>query len=205
MTEDEIIAFAAGLPGVTVETASAGSGAPEVAWGDSLVYYDPPGAEPEPPDRRWPFATLVIHDYAGFDESSRLDRDGVFRVNVNVGKSRFEELVGYPPSQHAERRGDHDYTELDVLLPHPEYGQQAPEVDGPVQVALTWFCPDADAAFERAVEAGAIVVAPPSDAFHGDRTATVRCPFGHRWIIATHVRDVPLEEQQRAFREMVGA
>ena len=77
MTEDEIIAFAAGLPGVTVETASAGSGAPEVAWGDSFVYYDPPGAEPEPPDRRWPFATLVIHDYAGFDESSRLDRDGV--------------------------------------------------------------------------------------------------------------------------------
>ena len=125
MTEDEIIAFAAGLPGVTVETASAGSGAPEVAWGDSFVYYDPPGAEPEPPDHRWPFATLVVHDYAGFDESSRLDRDGVFRVNVNVGKSRFEELVGYPPSQHAERRGAHDYTELDVLLPQPEYGQQA--------------------------------------------------------------------------------
>ena len=125
MTEDEIIAFAASLPGVTVETASAESGAPEAAWGDSFVYYDPPGAEPEPPERRWPFATLVVHDYAGFDQSSRLDREGVFRVNVNVGKGRFEELVGYPPSQHAERRGDHDYTELDVLLPHPEYGQQA--------------------------------------------------------------------------------
>lgn len=67
----------------------------------------------------------MVHDYTGFDESSRLDRDGVFRVNVNVGKGRFEELVGYPPSQHAERRGEHDYAELDVLLPHPEYGQQA--------------------------------------------------------------------------------
>lgn len=86
----------------------------------------------------------------------------------------------------------------------PEYQQQAPEVDGPVQVALTWFCADADAAFARAVGAGAIAVAPPSDAFHGDRTATVRCPFGHRWILATHVRDVPHEEQQQAFREMVG-
>ena len=125
MTEDEIIAFAAGLPGVTVETASAGSGAPEVAWGDSFVYYDPPGAEPEPPDRRWPFATLVVHDYAGFDEASRLDREGVFRVNVNVGKRRFEELVGYPPSEHVARRDDHDYAELDRVLPHPEYGQQA--------------------------------------------------------------------------------
>jgi hypothetical protein len=125
VTEDEIIAFAAGLPGVTVETASAGSGAPEVAWGDSFVYVDPPGAEPEPPDRRWPFATLVVHDYAGFDEASRLDREGVFRVNVNVGKRRFEELVRYPPSEHVGRRDDHDYAELDRVLPHPEYGQQA--------------------------------------------------------------------------------
>lgn len=124
MIEDEIIAFAAGLPGVTVETASAGSGAPEVAWGDSFVYHDPPGTEPEPSDHRWPFATLVVHDYAGFDESSQLDRDGVFRVNVNVGKHRFEELVGYPPSQHPSRRGDHDYAALDVLLPHPEYSRQ---------------------------------------------------------------------------------
>ncbi len=119
MTEDEIIAFASALPDVAVETASAESGAPEAAWGDSFVYVDPPGAEPEPPERRWPFATLVVHDYAGFDESSRLDREGVFRVNVNVGRSRFEELVGYSPSQHAERRRDHDYTELDVLAPPP--------------------------------------------------------------------------------------
>lgn len=124
MTEDEIVAFAAALPDVTVETASAESGAPEAAWGDSFVY-DDPGPDPMPPDRRWPFATVVVHDYAGFDESSRLDREGAFRVNVNVDKRRFEELVGYPPSRHPEHRGDHDYAEPDVLLPHPQYGQQA--------------------------------------------------------------------------------
>ena len=125
MTEDEILAFARGLDGVTVETADAASGAPKVAWGDSFVYYDAPDTEPEPPDRRWPFATLVVHDYAGFDESSNLNRDGVFRVNVNVGKRRFEELLGYPPSRHAEHRAEHDYAASDTLLPHPEYGQQA--------------------------------------------------------------------------------
>jgi hypothetical protein len=125
MTEDEILAFAGALEGVTVETASADSGAPEVAWGDSFVYYDAPGADPEPPNRRWPFATLVVHDYSGFDESSRLDRDGVFRVNVNVGKRRFEELVGYPPSRHDDHRVEHDFAALDTLLPHPAYGQQA--------------------------------------------------------------------------------
>lgn len=120
-----MVAFARELDGVTVETASAESGAPEAAWGDSFVYFDAPDSDPEPPDRRWPFATLVVHDYVGFDETSHLDRDGVFRVNLNVGRNRFEELVGYPPSQHAQRRGDHDYARLDTLLPHPEYGQQA--------------------------------------------------------------------------------
>ena len=125
MTEDEVIAFARSLPGVTVETASAESGAPEAAWGDSFVYHDVPGADPEPPDRRWPFATLVVHDYAGFDEASQLNRDGVFRVNVNVGRDRFEELVGYPPARHGEHRDDHDYSMLDTVLPHPVYGQQA--------------------------------------------------------------------------------
>ena len=46
MTEAEIKEFAAGLPGVSVETASAASGAPEAAWGDSFIYFDGAGASP---------------------------------------------------------------------------------------------------------------------------------------------------------------
>lgn len=125
MTEDEILAFTGGLPGVTVVTASEATGAPEVAWGDSFIYYDPPGTEPETADRRFPFATVVVKDYPGFDEASHLNRDGVFRVNVNVGKSRFQDLVGYPPSQHGDRRDAPDYAALDFVVPHPAYGQQA--------------------------------------------------------------------------------
>lgn len=41
MTEDEIITFAERLPGVDVLTASATTGAPEIAWGDSFFYYNP--------------------------------------------------------------------------------------------------------------------------------------------------------------------
>jgi hypothetical protein len=79
VTQDEIIQFAAALPGVAVETASQASGAPEVAWGDSFIYYDQPGQD-TPPDRRFPFATIVIKDYPGWDEFSDLSRDGVFRL-----------------------------------------------------------------------------------------------------------------------------
>jgi hypothetical protein len=57
MTQDEIIAFVTGLPGVVVVTASEATGAPEVAWGDSFFICDPDGDSPT--DRRMPFATIV--------------------------------------------------------------------------------------------------------------------------------------------------
>jgi hypothetical protein len=124
VTQDEIIQFAAALPGVDVETASQASGAPQVAWGDSFIFYDHPGQD-TPPDRRFPFATIVIKDYPGWDEFSDLSRDGVFRLNVNVGRGRFQDLIGYPPAQFASHQAAPDYRALDTVLPHPAYGQQA--------------------------------------------------------------------------------
>ncbi len=123
MTEDEIIQFVAGLPGVDAMTASEADGAPEVAWGDSFFFYDPD--RDIPADRRFPFATIVTKDYGGFDEASNLNREGVFRLNVNVGRDRFKELIGYPPAEHAGHQVEFDYAALDTVLPHPVYGQQA--------------------------------------------------------------------------------
>lgn len=51
-------------------------------------------------------------------------------------------------------------------------------------VTLHLYVPDADAAFDKAVAAGATPVMPPADMFWGDRYAVVEDPFGHRWSIA---------------------
>jgi PhnB protein len=83
------------------------------------------------------------------------------------------------------------------------YGLVAPDPDAPVQVALTLSVPDVDAAYARAVEAGATSMSEPADQFHGDRTAAVRCPYGHKWIFQTHLRDVTPQEQQRLLTEMM--
>lgn len=119
---DEVLDRARALPGVVVETVEAGSDAPPSAWGDSFITYDPDGTA----DRsRWqPFATVVASDYPGFDESSQLDRPGVFRVNVAAGREAFAELLGYPPAAAAERAGEHDSAAADVWLPHPVYAAQ---------------------------------------------------------------------------------
>lgn len=118
--QSAVIAHAASLPGAVAETASASTGAPEIAWGDTFVYFDPDGTS----DRRMPFATIVIKDYPGFDTASRLDRPGVYRVNVGVGRELFEELVGYPPAAFAEHAADIDFAAFDVVVPHPIYAAQ---------------------------------------------------------------------------------
>ena len=67
-------------------------------------------------------------------------------------------------------------------------------------VSLYLYVENADAAFERAVAAGSTVVMPLADMFWGDRWGFVEDPFGHRWHIASHVRDVEPEEMQRAMQ-----
>ena len=67
----------------------------------------------------------------------------------------------------------------------------------PIQVPLLVYVPDADAAYERALKAGATSVREPMDAFYGDRTAGVKDAFGNTWWIATHTEDVSREEIER--------
>ena len=122
MTEDEVVELMSTLPGVAVVTATQESGAPEIAWGDTFVFYDPTGTDAAA--QRFPFATIVTKDYTGFDMASNLDRPGVFRVNVAVGSRRFAELFGYPPGAHGDHETEHDYAALDRLVPHPVYASQ---------------------------------------------------------------------------------
>lgn len=123
MTEEELIALAEELPGVVVQTASEEGGAPEVAWGDRFFFYDPSGNTPE--SQRMPFATIVTSDYPGWDEYSDLDRPGVFRLNLSVGREAYTQLLGHSPAEFAAHASDFDYTALDRLLPHPVYGVQS--------------------------------------------------------------------------------
>ena len=69
-----------------------------------------------------PFATIVIKDYVGFDIASQLDRGGLFRLNIEVGKQKFEELFGFAPKALDAHRDAFDFTALDRLFPHPLYG-----------------------------------------------------------------------------------
>jgi PhnB protein len=80
---------------------------------------------------------------------------------------------------------------------HPEIGARSPEHYGGSPVSLVVYVPDCDAVYKNALAAGATSEREPVDQFYGDRMAGVKDPFGYRWHIATHIKDVSVEEMQR--------
>jgi uncharacterized glyoxalase superfamily protein PhnB len=86
---------------------------------------------------------------------------------------------------------------------YPEHGISGPRVLGGTTFSLHLHVGDVDAAFERAVQAGATVVRPLQNQFYGERSGTVRDPFGHEWLLGGHIEDVTPEEMQRRYTELM--
>lgn len=84
-------------------------------------------------------------------------------------------------------------------------GPPSPGTLGGTAVTLMVYVEDADAAFDRAVAAGATALEPVQDRFYGDRSGQFEDPFGHRWTVATHVEDVPPDEMARRAQAEAGA
>lgn len=84
----------------------------------------------------------------------------------------------------------------------PDMGSISPKTVGGTPVTIMVYVDDVDAAFKRALQAGAKELRPLENQFYGDRTAQFEDPFGHHWNISTHVEDVSPEEMQRRMAEM---
>ncbi len=86
----------------------------------------------------------------------------------------------------------------------PEMGIVSPETIGGTAVVLNLETGDVDVLWQRAVAAGAVVRHELADQFWGDRQGQIEDPFGHRWNLAQHVRDVPRDEIVRAAAAIFG-
>lgn len=81
----------------------------------------------------------------------------------------------------------------------PEHEIRGPQSIGGTSVAIHLHVDDADAVVERAVAAGAELVRPPTDQFYGERSATLRDPFGHEWLVGHEIEKVSPAEMQRRY------
>jgi hypothetical protein len=111
--QETIIQYVADtFAGVDIARPTEGPGA-----GDTFFIYDP--RHDLEPQRQVPFATIVTRDYGDFDKSSKLDRPGVFRLNIGVSRETFRQRLG-----DASATTEYDFAILDRLMPHPVYGRQ---------------------------------------------------------------------------------
>jgi uncharacterized glyoxalase superfamily protein PhnB len=82
---------------------------------------------------------------------------------------------------------------------YPEYGILGPQTPGASGCMIHLHVDNADALADHAIAAGATLIRPATDQFYGERSCTIRDPFGHEWILGHNIEQVSPEEMQRRF------
>jgi PhnB protein len=128
-------------------------------------------------------AYLTVHDAAeaiefyqaafGATEVLRLDGPGGQIAHAEI------DIAGHP---------------VMICDPLPWFSTKPPTVLGGTSASVLVYVADVDDAVRRAVDAGATLRSEPKDMFWGDRLGEVFDPFGHSWLLATHVEDLAPEE-----------
>ena len=128
-------------------------------------------------------AYLTVHDAAeaiefyqsafGATEMMRLDGPGGRIAHAEI------EIAGQP---------------VMICDPLPWFSTKPPTVLGGTSASVLVYVDDVDDAVRRAVDAGATLRSEPKDMFWGDRLGEVFDPYGHSWLLATHVEDLAPEE-----------
>jgi PhnB protein len=129
---------------------------------------------------------FTVHDCANAIEFYRevLGAELVMRLNAPDGTVVHAEMaLGDSRFQLADTQG--------------APGVLGPPADGN-DFTMTFWTADVDRTCAKAVDNGATVMVAPEDSLSGDRRAVVRCPFGVRWCIARHDKDVSVEKIQAA-------
>ncbi len=80
-------------------------------------------------------------------------------------------------------------------------GVVAPATLNGTTTSFMIYVKDVDAAFARALAAGATQTVPVQDMFYGDRMGCLKDPFGHAWMLSTHIEDVPPKEMAKRSKE----
>ena len=83
-----------------------------------------------------------------------------------------------------------------------QMGYRSPVAYGGSPVSIMIYVQDVDAIFNQAIAAGGEIQKPLQNQFYGDRSGTLKDPFGHIWHVATHVEDVSPEERQKRMAAM---
>ena len=140
---------------------------------------------------------MKVHELFAYLRVRGADRAIPFYEQAFGAKEKFRLVDPGGRIGHVEL--DFGGTTLMLSEEFPEYGCLGPESVGGSSMSIHLHVDDADEVIRRAVEAGATVVRAAQDHFYGERSGTIRDPFGHEWNIGHHIEDVTPEEMQRRY------
>jgi PhnB protein len=118
----------------------------------------------------------------------------LFRMNGPDGK------VG-----HAELKIGNSHIMLADENPSMGEGHASAATVGGTPVSLYVYLPDVDRVVEKAKAEGAKILKPVEDQFYGDRNGFLQDPFGHLWMVATHIEDVGPKEMEERMKKVRAA
>ena len=90
-----------------------------------------------------------------------------------------------------------------IMMNDEVMGSRSAQTLGGCPISFYLYFDDADAAFKKAIAAGGKEIYPVTDMFWGDRMGTVEDPFGYKWTIAQHVKDVTPEDMKKGQEEFM--
>lgn len=141
---------------------------------------------------------LVVHDAGGAADFYRraFGAEEVYRSRQPWGEGFHIHLrIANSIVIVSDANGPRDPSSIDA-----HFRIDSPQALGGTTALFQFFWPDADAAYRRAVDAGAQPTVPPFDAFWGDRYGCVTDPYGHVWAIAAELETLTAEEVERRMR-----
>ncbi|MBL8944737.1 MAG: VOC family protein [Myxococcales bacterium] len=126
-----------------------------------------------------------------------------FYVEAFGAREKFRLVEPSGRVGHAEL----EFGDTTVMLSdeYPEMGLVGPQTRGGTVMSMHLHVDDADALIARAVAAGATSIRPAADHFYGERSGTVRDPFGHEWNIGHSIEEVSPEEMQRRYDALMAS
>lgn len=105
----------------------------------------------------------------------------IFRMPTPDGKIAHAEIkIGDSPIMLADE--------------HPQMNAHSPQTIGGSPVMMHVYVNDVEQLYNQAVAAGATVLRPLANQFYGDRSGSLKDPYGHVWCLATHIEDLSAEE-----------
>lgn len=98
-----------------------------------------------------------------------------------------------------------DFDGITIMLSeeYPEFGIRSATTIGATPVTIHLHVDDADELIRRAEKCGATVERAPADQFYGERSGSIRDPYGHRWLIGHSIEEVAPEEMQRRYNKIL--